>query len=476
MWKTRRTDVETLQEVLRHIDTTQYGIGMTKLKAIRKSMGLLSTRQQAHTVESIREVMVQLRETYPNAGAREMVSLLFHEQEMSVSRSIVCKYFAVYEPHLVKVRKAGRLQRCRFWAAGVNDIWAVDQHDKWLRFGLALHTGIEPFSGKIMWMRIWHSNRNPQLILSYYLDVVTDLGYIPLVTQSDAGTENFGIANAQTMLRQWHDQSLVGTLQHRWMRVKKNVMPEIAWSQLRRRFTPGFESILEQGVQQGWYDCDNTLQRLVFLWLFIPWLQQELDAYVDRVNHTAKRRDRNKVLPHGVPELIHGSPADFGALDFKASLQTRAYELQQFFLLQVVVDSAAIKHVRNIYIKTSHPVFDLVPPTFGGFLQECYVSFQSPSVSCHNVWTVYLKLLNLIQQRAETQALLSAFLSVTTSAYDDEDFHLLEGAEDLPFNETGDGYYMGGVGGGLGLHKCLLWYAHTLSNPITFQRTNTSTD
>ena len=44
------------------------------------------------------------------------------------------------------------------------------------------------------------------------------------------------------------------------MRSKKNVKPEIMWSQLRRRFTPGFEAKLEEGVQQGWYDSNNTLQ------------------------------------------------------------------------------------------------------------------------------------------------------------------------------------------------------------------------
>jgi hypothetical protein len=57
--------------------------------------------------------------------------------------------------------------------------------------------------------------------------------------------------------------------------------------------------------------------RMVFRWVFIPWLQRELDAYRDRVNNTAKRRDRNKVLPHGVPNLIYNTPEDFGALDFK---------------------------------------------------------------------------------------------------------------------------------------------------------------
>ena len=81
----------------------------------------------------------------------------------------------------------------------------------------------------------------------------------PLITQSDLGSENYGIANAQSVLRQWNDPRLEGTVQHRWMRHKKNVMPEIAWSQLRRRFTPGFEKIIEEGVIEGWYDISRPL-------------------------------------------------------------------------------------------------------------------------------------------------------------------------------------------------------------------------
>jgi len=57
-------------------------------------------------------------------------------------------------------------------AAGVNDIWAVDQHDKWKRFGLVLHTGINPFARHTRWMKVWWTNNNPKLICSYYLDSV----------------------------------------------------------------------------------------------------------------------------------------------------------------------------------------------------------------------------------------------------------------------------------------------------------------
>ncbi|KAI6014915.1 hypothetical protein EDC04DRAFT_2503283, partial [Pisolithus marmoratus] len=268
-----------------------------------------------------------------------------------------------------------------FWAAGISDIWAVDQHDKWLCYRLALHIGVEPFSGKILWIWVWHLNCNPQLILSCFLDLVEEHGYVPLVTQSDPGMESFGIANTQTMLRQWHDPKLVGTLQHKWMQHKKNITCEIMWLQLQHCFTPGFETILEHGIKEGWYDIKNTLEWLVFRWLFIPWLQEELTGYRDYGNNTAKRHDHNKVLPHGVPSLIYESAGDYSALDFR-----------------VKVDPAAIEHIQDLYIKSTHTVFDLVPCAFGAFIEEFYVHMGHPLVTRQNVWTIYHKLCGMIQQ------------------------------------------------------------------------------
>lgn len=63
------------------------------------------------------------------------------------------------------------------------------------------------------------------------------------------------------MLRQIQDPALQGFVQHRWMRQKKNIMPEIAWLQLWHCFTPGFEALLDKGIEAGWYDPDNTLQQ-----------------------------------------------------------------------------------------------------------------------------------------------------------------------------------------------------------------------
>ncbi|KAG1727663.1 uncharacterized protein EDB91DRAFT_1060983 [Suillus paluster] len=428
LWKTCQTD-RNMVHILRqkHIDTEHYGIGLTKLREIREGMGLRRTRQQGHTIESIRDAMIDLRQMYLKAGIREVISLLFHERDMSVARSVVSSYFAVYEPELVRERKSRCLKRRRFWAAGVNDLFAVDQHDKWLRFGLGLHTGIEPFSGRIMWICVWHSNRNPQLILSYYLNTIEELGYMLLITQSDLGTENFRIANAQTLLRQCYDPDLRGMLQHRWMRSKKNVMPEITWSQLRRCFTPAFETLLDHGVNEGWYDVRNTLQNMVFCWVFIPWLQQELDVYIQ---HQWHHLTFYQILPHGVPSLIYDSPKDFNALDFK-----------------VTIDRDGVDHVRELYINSAHPVFDIVPPTLGDFIQHCYDEMGCPEVTRTNVWIVYRNLLSILQLADNVPPTL-----LPNEAEEDSVLPLLEGCSDLPFCEEPNGpYYMGGVGGGLGL-------------------------
>jgi hypothetical protein len=84
---------------------------------------------------------------------------------------------------------------------------------------------------------------------------------VTLITQSDLGTENVGIAQAQSFIRQTLDPSLEGTLQHKWCQGHNNIKPEIIWSQLRKRWSPSYEAMLEIGLIQGWYDPANISQK-----------------------------------------------------------------------------------------------------------------------------------------------------------------------------------------------------------------------
>lgn len=122
-----------------------------------------------------------------------------------------------------------------------------------------------------------------------------------------------------------------------------------------------------------------------------------------------------------------------------------------------MVDCAAINHVQELYINSAHPVFDLVPPRFGVYLENCYKQMLRPLVDRHTVWMVYLNLLDEIRYRVEALCILETHTlsTATSSAHEDDELPLLVGLKDLHFDESDGVYYMGGVRGGLGLGKLL---------------------
>src|SRR6202789_642953 len=69
-------------------------------------------------------------------------------------REVISSLLKKVEPKEVVQRRRRGFHRRHFWAAGVNDVWPQDQHNKWGRFGLWMHAGIEAFSGEFNWLRI----------------------------------------------------------------------------------------------------------------------------------------------------------------------------------------------------------------------------------------------------------------------------------------------------------------------------------
>ncbi|OSC97966.1 hypothetical protein PYCCODRAFT_1418679 [Trametes coccinea BRFM310] len=415
------TDAKIAQMCSAHFSTEIYGLSDSTVKRLRYKWGLMKARQQNHSVDSIHPYCVAIKTRFPNRGADLLTKSLRLTYNIRASRKLVADWLNQFEPDAVKSRKHRRFRRHRFWAAGLNDVWSFDQHDKWGRFGLYLHCGVEPMAGEIKWLKIWWNNSNPRLITSYYLEAVRRLGAIPLVTQSDPGTENFGIANAHTYMRHALDPSLCDTLQHRWMRKHMNIKPEILWSVLGRDWKPGFEATLQYGVDHGWYDPANELESIVFRWLAIPWLQAELDAWTSQYNLTARRANKNKVLPQGIPMIIAQHPADYNISDFKAC---------------VPVPPELLDDVERQWAPPSHPVFESAPPYIAAKIIEAFNAVGSPVASSETFWPIYLQLLQYMlapeHQNAEDIARLQACLEENRSrSLTAEPICLIPGLRDL---------------------------------------------
>ncbi|KAK2460513.1 hypothetical protein APHAL10511_007476, partial [Amanita phalloides] len=63
------------------------------------------------------------------------------------------------------------------------------------------------------------------------------------------------------MIRHQLDPSLQDTLQHCWCIDKTNIKAEAGWSQFHSQWAPGFEDVLDFGVNTGKYDPLNPLEK-----------------------------------------------------------------------------------------------------------------------------------------------------------------------------------------------------------------------
>ncbi|KAG1844880.1 hypothetical protein C8R48DRAFT_617680, partial [Suillus tomentosus] len=427
------SNTEIVSRLRKHYDTDAYNVSIDLLKKRRSQWGLKSARGQAHTIASIGPAIERVRARFPKQGSHDMRQTLIHEEKITVSRYLILRYMNLHHQADVQARKSRRLKRSVYWTAGVNDIWVFDQHDKWRRFQLFLHVAIEPISGRILWIKIWWTNRNPRLICGWYGDTVQALGAMPLVTQSDPGSENNGIANGHTLLRHMQDPALARTLQHKFKGQHRNIKPEIFWSQLRRRWTPGFEDILEYGFTAGIYNPDDALERLVFHYIFIPWLQHELDLFAERFNHVKPRHNIHKILPHGRPNDIFYHAEEYDSCDFS-----------------VEVDHSSLDAMRQIYAPPDHPVFLLVPQEFSQQASLFMEELGSPPVTGDNVWNVYADLLMCFQSIERDEGIRKLLAAQLPLPGDGDN---LIGSEDLPIVDLPPFVEGSGPGSDMGIEK-----------------------
>ncbi|KAG1721282.1 hypothetical protein EDB19DRAFT_1835564 [Suillus lakei] len=152
-----------------------------------------------------------------------------------------------------------------------------------------------------------------------------------------------------------------------------------------------FQLFLHVGI----YNPEDALERLVFHFIFIPWLQCELNLFAERFNNAKPRYNMHKILPHGRPNDIFYHPEKFGSRDFS-----------------VKVDGPSLDLVRHTYAPSDHPVFLLVPREFSeqayAFMSE--LGHTELTITRNNVWDVYADLLMCFQSIADQDHIRSVII------------------------------------------------------------------
>ena len=119
------------------------------------------------------------------------------EHGLITTRETVRKVLKIVDPEGVERRLRHRLKRRQYKVKGPNYIWYIDGYDKLKPFGFCIHSAIDGYSRRILWLDVGPSNNDPRIIAQYVLNYVRQTHGAPCIVCADCGTENVHVAGMQ---------------------------------------------------------------------------------------------------------------------------------------------------------------------------------------------------------------------------------------------------------------------------------------
>jgi hypothetical protein len=145
-------------------------------------------------------------------GYRAMQNKLRQEHGLNVPRDLVHDVMYDLDEEGLAARRPCRKQkknRGHFTTKGVNWVFSLDGHDKLMgyqngTFPPAVYGCLDAACCKLMWLKVWVSNSDPNLIGKWYLENLYECRKMPSILRLDKGTETVVITTMHAFLRQHH--------------------------------------------------------------------------------------------------------------------------------------------------------------------------------------------------------------------------------------------------------------------------------
>lgn len=162
------------------------------------------------TVEEVKDaVKKELEEPGILLGYRAMQQKVRLKHGLNVPRDLVYNVMFHLCPEELEKRRFSNKKKAtkeHFVTNGPNWVWSLDGHDKLMgyqnsTFPLAVYGCIDTASRKILWLKVWNTNRKPELIRKWYLEYLLEYKCLPCYLRIDKGTETGTMATIHAYLR-----------------------------------------------------------------------------------------------------------------------------------------------------------------------------------------------------------------------------------------------------------------------------------
>ena len=97
-------------------------------------------------------------------------------------------------------RKSKYIKRRVSTCDGPNNTWDAYGNDKLKPYGFPIHSCVDGFSRKVLWLKVKRSNSNPVVPASYFLETVSKWNLVPEILRTDCGNDSCLMASIQCKL------------------------------------------------------------------------------------------------------------------------------------------------------------------------------------------------------------------------------------------------------------------------------------
>ena len=200
---------------------------------------------------------------------------------------------------------------------GPDHLWHIDGYDKLKPFGFSIHGCIDGFSRRIIWLEVCPSNKNPQVIVNFFLDAAKQLNGIPLRIRCDDGSENSIIEPIQIALRSLDDDEFSGAGSFLIGTSSANQRIECYWSQFRKERPMWWRDFFKDLVNVGMLDIGVPAVTECIRYCFMDILREELTDVALRWNQHILAPSQNVSLPRGKPNSLYFLPQMYNTYSYR---------------------------------------------------------------------------------------------------------------------------------------------------------------
>ena len=149
-------------------------------------------------------------------GYRAMQKKLRQVHHLRVPRDLVHAVMYNVDPVALEERAPcfkKKKTKGHFTTRGTNWVHSLDGHDKLMgyqnnTFPIAVYGCIDTCSRKLLWVKVWMSNSDPNIIGRFYLEHLFNTKVMASIIRVDKGTETGVMATMHAYLRQQHEDDM----------------------------------------------------------------------------------------------------------------------------------------------------------------------------------------------------------------------------------------------------------------------------